>query len=81
MAWFLKGGALLDLGKTEAALSAYIQCAKMTRPRDSIHKSVLVRCDTCLSELKRFDQIPAIQLSQSLQTGYEITLSDVLEIE
>ena len=61
MAWFLKGGALLDLGKTEAALSAYIQCAKMTKPLDSIHNSALVRWATCLSELKRFDQILAIQ--------------------
>ncbi|MCX6974795.1 MAG: glycosyltransferase, partial [Verrucomicrobia bacterium] len=60
MAWFLKGGALLDLGKTEAALSAYIQCAKMTKPRDSIHNSALVRWATCLSDLKRFDQIPTI---------------------
>ena len=61
MAIFLKGGALLDLGKTEAALSAYIQCTEMTHPNDSIHKSALVRWATCLSDLKRFDQIPAIQ--------------------
>jgi len=61
MSWFLKGGALLDLGKTEAALTAYIQCAEMTPPSDSIHKSALVRWATCLSDLKRFDQIPSIR--------------------
>ncbi len=63
MAWFLKGGALLDLEKTEEALAAYIQCAEMTQPIDSIHASALVRCATCLSDLKRFDQIPALQPS------------------
>jgi hypothetical protein len=60
MAWFLKGGALLDLEKTEEALAAYIQCAEMTQPLDCIHKSALVRWATCLSDLKRFDQILAI---------------------
>lgn len=61
MVWFLKGGALLDLGKTDEALKTYFQCSEMTLPTDSIHESALVRCATCLSELKRFDQIPTIQ--------------------
>lgn len=63
MVWFLKGGALLDLGKTDEALKTYFQCSKMTLPTDSIHESALVRCATCLSDLKRFDQIPALQPS------------------
>jgi hypothetical protein len=66
MAWFLKGGALQDLGKTEAALSTYIQCTEMTQPSDDIHKSALVRWATCLSALERFDEIPAIQPQSAL---------------
>jgi hypothetical protein len=60
MAWFLKGGALLDLGRTEEALSAYNHCAAMTLAGDSVHEGALVRKATCLAELKRPEEICAI---------------------
>ena len=60
MAWFLKGGALLDLGRTEEALSAYNQCAAMTLAGDSVHEGALVRKATCFAELKQPEEICAI---------------------
>ena len=60
MAWFLKGGALLDLKRTGEALAAYVQCAEMTRSEDSIHEAALVRCASCLADFKRFNEIRTI---------------------
>lgn len=60
MVWFLKGGALLDLRRTEEALAAYVECAEMTSSEDSIHEAALVRCASCLAELKRFNEIRTI---------------------
>jgi len=57
MAWFLKGGALFDLERTDEALAAYSQCAGMTHSGDSIHEAALVRRASCLANLKRFDEI------------------------
>ncbi len=61
MAWFLKGGALLDLQRTGEALTAYVQCADMTCSGDSIHEAALVRRASCLADLKRFNEIRAIR--------------------
>jgi len=60
MAWFLRGGALLDLQRTEEALAAYVQCADMTCSGDSIHEASLVRRASCLADLNRFNEIRAI---------------------
>lgn len=60
MAWFLKGGALFDLERTEEALAAYSQCAGMTHSGDSIHEAALVRRASCLASFKRFDEIREI---------------------
>jgi glycosyltransferase involved in cell wall biosynthesis len=60
MAWFLKGGALLDLQRTREALAAYIQCADMTCSGDRIHEAALVRRASCLAAFKRFNEIRAI---------------------
>ncbi|MCX6961293.1 MAG: glycosyltransferase family 2 protein [Verrucomicrobia bacterium] len=60
MAWFLKGGALLDLERTDEALAAYSQCTGMTNSGDSIHEAALVRWASCLASLKRFDEIREI---------------------
>jgi hypothetical protein len=61
MALFLKGGALLDLQRTEEALEAYVRCTEMTSAGDSIHEAALVRCATCLADFKRFHEVRAIQ--------------------
>jgi hypothetical protein len=60
MAWFLKGGALFDLERTDEALAAYSQCAGMTHSGDSIHEAALVRWASCLATLKRFYEIREI---------------------
>lgn len=57
MAWFLKGGALFDLDRTEEALHAYSRCADMTPPGDGIHEAALVRRASCLAACKRFEEI------------------------
>lgn len=61
MVWFLKGGALLDLDRHAEALAAYIQCSQTTLPGEPLHESSLVRRATCLAELKRFEEIRALQ--------------------
>ena len=61
MAVFLKGGALLDLQRTEEALDAYVQCTEMTSAGDSLHESALVRCASCLADFNRFHEVRAIQ--------------------
>jgi glycosyltransferase involved in cell wall biosynthesis len=60
MAWFLKGGALFDLERTDEALAAYSQCAGMTHSGDCIHEAALVRRASCLANFKRFDEIREI---------------------
>jgi glycosyltransferase involved in cell wall biosynthesis len=87
MAWFLKGGALFDLERTDEALAAYSQCAGMTHSGDSIHEAALVRRASCLANLKRFDEIreidPANQESDwhpellLLRGQAEIALGDI----
>jgi hypothetical protein len=57
MVFFLKGGAFLDLGRTEEALETYTQCLAMTPPGDAVHEGALVRSATCLSHLKKFQEI------------------------
>lgn len=61
MAWFLKGGALFDLDRTEEALAAYRQCADMTHSSDGVHEAALVRQASCLACLKRFDEVRKIR--------------------
>lgn len=65
MVWFLKGGALLDLNRPEEALLAYIQCSQTTIPGETVHEASLVRRATCLADLKRFQEIRAIQPAHS----------------
>ena len=65
MLWFLKGGALLDLNRAEEALLAYIQCSQTTIPGETVHEASLVRRATCLADLKRFQEIRAVQPAHS----------------
>jgi predicted negative regulator of RcsB-dependent stress response len=65
MVWFLKGGALLDLNRFEDALAAYIKCSQTTLPGETVHEASLVRHATCLAELKRFQEILALQPARS----------------
>jgi hypothetical protein len=65
MVWFLKGGALLDLSRPEDALAAYVQCSQTTHPGETVYEASLVRRATCLADLKRFQEIRAIQPAHS----------------
>lgn len=65
MVWFLKGGALLDLNRFEDALAAYIKSSQTTLPGETVHEASLVRHATCLAELKRFQEILALQPARS----------------
>lgn len=57
MAHFLRGGALLDLGRTAEALESYILCQSLLSPSDTLHDGAMVRRASCLAELHRFEDI------------------------
>lgn len=57
MAFFLQGGALLDLERPEEALESYRRCQSMVPPGDPLHEGIMVRIATCLADLHRFDEI------------------------
>ncbi len=57
MAHFLRGGALLDLGRTAEALECYTQLQSMLPPGEALHEAAMVRRATCLAESQRFADI------------------------
>ncbi len=57
MAHFLRGGALLDLGRTAEALECYTHCQSMLFSGEALHEAAMVRRATCLADLHRFADI------------------------
>lgn len=57
MAHFLRGGALLDLGRTAEALECYTQLQSMLPPGEALREAAMVRRASCLADLHRFADI------------------------
>jgi tetratricopeptide (TPR) repeat protein len=64
MAWFLQGGALLDLKRNEEALDCYIQCSMHCQRGDEIYHASTVRCASCLAELGKFEEMRLIEIEK-----------------
>lgn len=70
MAWFLRGGALLDLKRPTEALASYHRCAEMTRPGETLHEAALVRSASCFAETKSFQEIRGLQPAGSEESWH-----------
>lgn len=60
MAYFLRGGALLDLGRLNEALEAYTLCQFLPEIDGQLHSAAVTRRATCLAELGRFEEIRSL---------------------